>query len=411
MLLLPTRRPAAGVGAAMMLATMAAVVSVSDAPAAQPNRPVMAQRTAPYRPVMVQHTAPFQQPAPAFHPAPVQRVVPHVVTPPSAPPAHVMPPFTQPQNNNNFQAVNPSVQHVNPGLPLNNPSALRPNLPLNNPSALAPSLPPNNPSTLGPNLPPNNPGAPNFSPANPNFVHGGASAPQGPAIIKLGPSQPVVNSTLLKPAPGAFQQTKPGFPAVHLHDKFWPLHKDSRFMWVRGQRRLFVPVALLGVVVIGGSYWYPDGYVSMEGPACTGFTPDGCQLQWRVVDFEDGGGEPQCVQYCPQVGPPPEQVATLPPPPPTPAENGACQTTIYAEPNFAGNSAPTGDSQPSLSQSGWRNEISSIVVGAGTWDFFSDENFGGESMRLTPGTYATLSAEWTKRIGSFMCVQPGPPRA
>jgi hypothetical protein len=395
----------------MILAAIAFIAAVTDAPAAQPNRPILVQRAAPYRPIMVQHTAPSQQPAPAFHPAPVQRVVPHVVMPPSAPSAHVMPTFTQPQNNNNFQAVNPSVQHVNPGLPLNNPGALRPNLPLNNPSALAPSLPPNNPSTLGPNLPPNNPGAPNFSPANPNFAHGGASAPQGPAIIKLGPSQPVVNSTLLKPAPGAFQQTKPGFPAVHLHDKFWPIHKDSKFMWVRGQRRLFVPVALLGVVVIGGSYWYPDGYVSMEGPTCTGYTPDGCQLQWRMVDFEDGGGEPQCVQYCPQVGPPPEQVATLPPPPPTPAENGACQTTIYAEPNFAGNSAPTGDSQPSLSQSGWRNEISSIVVGAGTWDFFSDENFGGESMRLTPGTYATLSAEWTKHIGSFMCVQPGPPRA
>ncbi len=394
-----------------MLTAMAAIASATDAQAAQPNRPGMVQHAMPNRPVMVQHTTPFQQPAPAFHTAPVQRVAP--VMPPSAPPVRVMPTFTQPQNNNNFQAVNPSVQHVNPGLPLNNPSALRPNLPLNNPSALAPSLPPNNPSAVGPNPPPNNPGAlgPNFSPANPNFVHGGASAPQGPAIIKLGPSQPVVNSTLLKPAPGAFQQTKPGFPAVHVHDKFWPIHKDSKFMWVRGQRRLFIPVALLGVVVIGGSYWYPDGYVSMEGPACTGYTPDGCQLQWRMVDFEDGGGEPQCVQYCPQAGPPPEQVATLPPPPTPPAENGACQTTIYAEPNFAGNSAPTGDSQPSLSQTGWRNEISSIVVGAGTWDFFSDENFGGESMRLTPGTYPTLSAEWTKRIGSFMCVQPGPPHA
>jgi len=407
-----------------MLTAMAAIAPATDAQAAQPNRPGMVQQAMPNRPVMVQHTIPFQHPAPAFHAPPVQRVAP--VMPPSAPPVRVMPTFTQPQNNNNFQAVSPSVQHVNPSLPLNNPGALRPNLPLNNPSALAPNLPtngpsalapnlpPNNPSTVGPNFPPNNPGAlgPNFSPANPNFVHGGASAPQGPAIIKLGPSQPVVNSTLLKPAPGAFQQTKPVFPAVHVHDKFWPIHKDSKFMWVRGQRRLFVPLALLGVVVIGGSYWYPDGYVSMEGPACTGFTPDGCQLQWRTVDFEDGGGEPQCVQYCPQVGPPPEQVATLPPPPPTPpAENGACQTTIYAEPNFAGSSAPTGDSQPSLSQTGWRNEISSIVVGAGTWDFFSDENFGGESMRLTPGTYPTLSAEWTKRIGSFMCVQPGPPRA
>src|SRR5260370_8452964 len=147
-----------------------------------------------------------------------------------------MPESTQPQNNNNFQAVSPSVQQVNPSLPLNNPSALRPNLPLNNPSvlapnlptngpsALAPNLPPNNPSTVGPNFPANNPGAlgPNFSPANPNFVHGGASAPQGPAIIKLGPSQPVVNSTLLKPAPGAFQQTNPAFPPVPLHDKFSP---------------------------------------------------------------------------------------------------------------------------------------------------------------------------------------------
>jgi len=118
------------------------------------------------------------------------------------------------------------------------------------------------------------------------------------------------------------------------------------------------------------------------------------------------------VQYCPQVGPLPAQVATLPPPPPPPpSENGACQTTIYAEPNFAGSSAPTNDSQPNLSQTGWRNEISSIVVGAGTWDFFSDENFGGESLRLTPGTYPTLSVDWTKRIGSFMCVQPGPPPA
>jgi len=390
----------------MMLTAMVAIAPVTDAQAAQPDRPVM-----------VQHAAPFQHAAPVFHPAPVQHVAPHVVMPPATPrvypnagrPLEVRPTFTPPQNNNNFQAVNPSVQHVNPNLPFNNPSALRPNLPLNNPSALRPNLPPDNPSALGPNLPPHNPSAvgPNFSPNNQNFVQQRSGiAPQGPVTLK-----PLVNPTLLKPAPGGIQQIRPAFPAVHLHDKFWPIHKASKFIWVRGQRRLFVPVAVLGVVLIGGSYWYPDGYVSMAGPACTGYTPDGCQLQWRMVDFEDGGGEPQCVQYCPQVGPPPAQIATLPPPPPPPAEDGACQTTIYSEPNFTGNSAPTGDSQPDLSQSGWRNEISSIVVGAGTWDFFSDENFGGESMRLTPGTYPTLSAEWTKRIGSFMCVQPGPPRA
>jgi len=359
------------------------------------------QHAEPNRPVMVQHTVPFQ------HPAPVQRVAPHVVMPP---PVHVMPSFTQPQNN--FQAVTPSVQHVNPSLPLNNPSTLRPNLPTNNPNALTPNLPANNPNALGPSPPSNNPGAggPNLSPTNQNVVQQRSTiAPQGPAIIRLGPSQPVGNATPLRAPPGGMLQ--PAFPAVHLRDRFWPIHKDAGFIWVRGQRRHFIPVALLGVVLIGGSYWYPDSYVSMEGPACTGYTPEGCQLEWRTVGFEDGGGEPQCVQYCPQVGPPPEQVATLPPPPPPPAENGACQTTIYSEPNFAGNSAPTGDSQPVLSQTGWRNEVSSIVVGAGTWDFFSEENFGGESMRLPPGTYPTLPAEWTKRIGSFMCVQPGAPPA
>jgi len=390
----------------MMLTAMAAIASLTDAPAAQPNRPVVVQPAAPFH-----GAAPvFHGAAPVFHAAPVQRVAPHVVMPPSAPPVYpnagrpvgVMPTFTQPQNNNNFQAVNPGVQHINPNLPFNNPGALRPNLPLDNASVPRPNLPPNNPGALGPSLPSN----------NPNFVQQRTGiAPQGPVTLKPGLSQPLVNQTLLKPAPGGFQQIRPAFPAVHLHDKFWPIHKDSKFMWVRGQRRLFVPVALLGVVLIGGSYWYPDGYVSMAGPVCTGFTPDGCQLQWRVVDFEDGGGEPQCVQYCPQVGPPPAQVAALPPPPPPPSENGACQTTIYSEPNFSGNSAPTGDGQPNLSQTGWRNEISSIVVGAGTWDFFSDENFGGESLRLPPGTYPTLSADWTKRIGSFMCVQPGPPRA
>jgi hypothetical protein len=227
------------------------------------------------------------------------------------------------------------------------------------------------------------------------------SQPAGP------PATQTVVKPLLKAPPGGFMQTTPAFPAALVHDRFWPIHRDARFMWLHGQRRLVTPVALLGVVLIGGSYWYPDAYVSAEGPACSGYTDGGCQLQWRTVDLDDGGAEPQCVQYCPQAGPPPEQVATLPPPPAPAPEGGACQTTIYSEPNFHGNSAPTGDSQPVLSPTGWRNEIASIVVRAGTWDFFADENYSGESLRLGPGTYPTLAPEWTRHIGSFMCVQPG----
>jgi hypothetical protein len=286
----------------------------------------------------------------------------------------VNPTFT-PQPNRNVHLNNPNVQRVNP----NNP-----NVQLNNP---------------------------NVQKLNPNLVQqkGGASL-QGGNALKLGPGQPNFNPVQLKSGPGGLQQIKPHFPVVSFHNKFWPILKGPKFLWIGGHRRFFVPIGVLGVAFIGGSYWYPDGYVSIEGPACAGFTPDGCQLQWRMVDFEDGGGEPQCVQYCPQVGPPPAQIATLPPPPPV-AANGTCQLTIFAEPNFAGTSAPTGDSQPNLSQTGWLNEISSIQVQAGTWEFFTEENFGGESMRLPAGPHPILAPEWSKRIGSFMCVQPGPPGA
>jgi len=364
-------------------------------------------------------------PAPVFRTAPVQHAAPRVVTPPPLPqsgPVRAAPTFTQPQGGNNFQVVNPNLHRINPSLPLNNPSTLRPGPQISNPNALRPNLPPNNPIALAPKLPPNDPNtlrqnvAPNNASVlrvNPSLAQqGSTSPPQGANSLRPGPGQPPVSSTL-KPGAANAQQVRPAFSAVNLHNKFWPIIKGSKFISVGGHRKFFVPVGLLGVVLIGGSYWYPDGYVSMEGPTCTGYTPNGCQLQWRMVDFEDGGSEPQCVQYCPQVGPPPppEQVATLPPPPPPLPENGACQVTIYSEPNFTGTSAPTGASQPELSPTGWRNEISSIVVGAGIWDFFTEENFSGESMRLPPGTYPTLSAEWTRMIGSFMCVQPGPPGA
>jgi hypothetical protein len=391
----------------MALAAMAGVLSVTDAPAAQQGRP----GTTP---------APFHHAAPMFHPAPVQHAPPNWG---AGRPPHVAP-FAPPSPGANVPAVNP--YRVPPDAPFNHPGALRPNLPFNGPGALRPNFPLNTQGTHEPGNPasglPAQQGSA-ASPPGPGASGAGASQPlastpppatpplagQPPAPVR----QPVVIRPLLKAPPGGFQQTRPVFPAVQRNDRFWPLHKDRRFIWMHGERRAFVPVALLGVILIGDSYWYPDGYVSMEGPACTGATADGCQLEWREVALEDGGSEPQCVQYCPQAGPPPVQaspLATLPPPPPL-AQGGECRTTIYSEPNFAGNSAPTGDSQPILSTTGWRNEIASIVVGAGAWDFFADENFGGESLRLSPGTYPTLPPEWTRRIGSFMCVEPGPPPA
>jgi hypothetical protein len=390
-------RPAARIAAVVLLAA-AGALSVAGAPAAQPGRPAMA------------HVAPLHHAAPMFRPAPIQYVPSHSTGGGAS--AFAPPPGGA------VHTVNPVPYHVNPGLPLNNPPTLRPNLPLNNPGMLRPNFPLHHedaghePEVPGNGLPGN--GVPAVSTA-PSLTNPSPSQPVSPAPPEAPPgsvqalSTPVIRP-LLKPPPGGFPQTRPAFPVVQRNDRFWPLHKDRKAIWFHGHEHFFVPAALLGVILLGDSYWYPDGYVSMDGPACTGYTADGCQLEWRMVDFEDGGGAPQCVQYCPQAGPPPEQAATLPPPLPL-TQSGACQTTIFSEPNFGGNSAPTGDSQPILSSTGWRNEVASIVVAAGTWDFFAEENFGGESLRLTPGTYPRLAPEWTRHIGSFMCVEPSPPPA
>jgi len=264
-------------------------------------------------------------------------------------------------------------------------------------------LPLNNPETLRPNIPRQETAGP---------AGGGGAALPGAAGADPGPSPAAMPGVT---APARQQvAVRPLPPPVSAAGSRPAVDRGRRFVSLHGGRHALVPVAALGIVVIGGQAFYPDAYVAMEGPACTGPSADGCQLQWRNVDFEDGDDEaaqPQCVQYCPQQGPAPSPTAALPPPPPLPEGGGECQTTIYSEPNFAGNSAPTGGSQPVLTTTGWRDEIASVVVGAGTWDFYAGENFSGEVLRLTPGTYPRLASEWTRHIGSFLCVRGDAPPA
>ena len=227
-----------------------------------------------------------------------------------------------------------------------------------------------------------------------------AGTTSNPGRIALGPGKPV------NPARTG-QAFKPNFPTVFLNNVHFPINRNPYALYIGGVRKFYVPLGVLGVAYIGGSYWDPDGYVSVARRYCSGISENGCALHWRFVDFADGGRGQQCVQYCPHAGPPPAKFAELPPPPPFPPADATCQMAIFAEPNFGGVSAPTGDAQPDLGPAGWQNEISSIQVQSGTWDFFADANFGGPTMRLVPGAYPTLSPDWNKKIGSFQCVQRG----
>ncbi len=373
---------------ASLLLAMAGLITSTTATRAEDNKNK--------KPAPVQHAAPPPRPAPPA-PRPVVRTAP--------PPRVATPTITHQQNLNanvHQQNLNANIQRQYPNANIRkqnlNANIQKPNL---NTTIQKQNL---NTNVQIKNFNNGGPGK-GLNLANPSNPPG-----QGANVLKFGPGKPVVTQQklTLKPGPGGPAPFKPSFPAVNVHNKFFPIHKGPKFIYVGGVRRFFVPLAALGVVMIGGSYWYPDGYVSIEQPYCEGYTPDGCSLNWRMVDFADGGGEPQCVQYCPQVGPPPAQIATLPPPPPPPPADGSCQVTIFAEPDFAGLSAPSSEAQPDLGPAGWQNEIASIQVRAGTWDFFTEPNYGGISMRLPAGVYSTLTADWTKKIGSFMCVQPGP---
>jgi Beta/Gamma crystallin len=85
----------------------------------------------------------------------------------------------------------------------------------------------------------------------------------------------------------------------------------------------------------------------------------------------------------------------------------ACLVAVYAEPNLAGQGFETAENQPRLDQNQWQGQISSIIVKGGTWEFYPDLEFRGGPpvLRLVPGSYPVLEPQWTKRIGSFMCVR------
>ena len=82
-----------------------------------------------------------------------------------------------------------------------------------------------------------------------------------------------------------------------------------------------------------------------------------------------------------------------------------CTVAFYSDPNLTGKAEETGDNQPRLDLNGWQNQISSLLIKSGTWDFYSELEYKGQVIRLAPGSYPVLEAQWTKRIGSFMCVR------
>ena len=194
-----------------------------------------------------------------------------------------------------------------------------------------------------------------------------------------------------------------------------PIFRGGRTIFVGRDIRRIVAASTLAAIAVGAGYYYPYGYAAISRPVCRGITDEGCTLRWQSVATEEGDVVAQCVQYCPQgyVAPPPVPLVSPAPMPPVPAVEpdvgpapAGCDIAIYSEANFGGVSSETAEDQPQLGEVGWGEEVASIEIRAGTWDFYSEEEFGGETIRLGTGSYPVLPDNWTKRINSFMCTDP-----
>lgn len=103
--------------------------------------------------------------------------------------------------------------------------------------------------------------------------------------------------------------------------------------------------------------------------------------------------------------PPGPSAVPLPAPPPPPP---ACQLKVWREAKFWGPMDTYIADTKDLSL--WMNDnISSIEIVSGVWQFFEDKDYLGASVNVGPGRYPNLGGFWNERISSFRCLRDGGP--
>ncbi|MGA8398462.1 MAG: beta/gamma crystallin-related protein [Stellaceae bacterium] len=86
--------------------------------------------------------------------------------------------------------------------------------------------------------------------------------------------------------------------------------------------------------------------------------------------------------------------------PQTPVQ--ACEVIVYWDANFRGESLHTEGDMSFVGQH-WNDQISSIRVLSGFWEFYWDADYRGEVLRLGPGSYPYVGDHWNDQISSLRC--------
>jgi hypothetical protein len=186
-----------------------------------------------------------------------------------------------------------------------------------------------------------------------------------------------------------------------INNKFVTVFRGPRQIWRAGAWASLAAPAAIPAVYVGGLQYDPYGYVALAKPVCSGVTPEGYRLTWRGVPTDTGVVIPQCVAYYPRGRAAPVVAAGAVP---ASAMAQGCLVEIYSQVAFTGTSSDVAADQPRLSDYGWDKQISSLNVKSGTWDFYTEPDYGGLMVQLPPGQYPNLD-ELDKQISSFMCTQ------
>jgi hypothetical protein len=86
------------------------------------------------------------------------------------------------------------------------------------------------------------------------------------------------------------------------------------------------------------------------------------------------------------------------------AQLPGCDVTIYQHAQFAGAARRFTGDVPWVGDA-WNDQVSSIVIAAGVWQFFQHARYEGAVLTLHPGAVGYVGDRWNDQISSFRCVQ------
>ena len=92
-------------------------------------------------------------------------------------------------------------------------------------------------------------------------------------------------------------------------------------------------------------------------------------------------------------------------PAPEPSDARGCVIQVFWDANYGGESWTVSNDTPWVGDH-WNDQISSVKVIAGVWDFYWDAQYQGEVFRTGPGNYSYVGDHWNDQLSSFRCEHP-----